>query len=430
MLGVGLSLTSQRRRAAAWTPASLGGLLAEYDFLKSGAESASVLYDRKPGGGADGTVGVGATYSAEGLTTGGASGWATTGVAGNAWRTLLVYVKPQASSGVSLVAQASGVGVLTPIYVDAAGTMTEGQVFPRLRDLNTSAVITADISTPSWPFSLAFVLDTPSRLYLSGVQPTIYDGQNNAGAFVPGTAPVSFGNNFVSTAANTNLYAYALLFDHALTSEEVQQCHDYVVAACGGRGITAGGPAGLTTNLLGFSGNSLTQALDRTQITPTGTWSRVSSHITGGTPATVVAKATQSLAPLYRPLAAKNYCQIWPSPNGTAADSYDAAVALSDYLRAAGWKVSLVTAISAGPPAGTAGYDAVKNTLNALYDGRTYGPGVGTLADVLCDLRPETDLSADGAYLNATYFPDGLHPSAAGNALAYPIMTDAFDAIP
>lgn len=415
--------------AAAWTPADLGGLLAEYDFLE-GADPA-VLYDLS-GAGNHGTVGTGGTFSADGFTPGGADfsavGWATTPIAGEDVGTVLVYFTTVGADGPPVVCQDPNVGT-AQLLVELIGPVAQGRLYPRVRDLTTGAQLAADISAPAWPCSLGFVFDTPSRLSINGVEAVIYDAQANGSSYNLGSAPITFGSYYFAGFAAKHLYCYALIFDRPLTEAEQLQCHQYMAAQCAGRGTAATGPASLTTDLLGFVGNSLTQGLDTAEVTPAGTWSRVSSHIYGGTPANVIAKAVQSLLPLYRPNAARNYVQVWPSPNGTAADSYAQAVAFCELVRPLGWKVSLVTAISAGPPSGSAGYDSEKNALNALYDAETYGPGPGTLADVLCDLRSVSEASDDDAYLDATYFSDGLHPTSDLEDLLYPVMTAAFDAI-
>jgi hypothetical protein len=330
---------------------------------------------------------------------------------------MVVCVKPKSESGTAIAAQDSGPGVLTPMYFDLAGNVPIGQLYPRLRDLNTSGFCSADISATSWPTVLAYtVSDTESTLYVDGTAATVYDGRSARAAIPFGADNVSFGNNFVSTSTWANLYCYALFYSTVLTAQQVADATAYCKALVALRGVPLGGPATFTTNLLAFVGNSLTQGLDKAKITPTGTWDRISSHIYGGSPEAVVAKANQSIRPLFRPQAAKNVLQLWPSPNGTAQQSYDAAVALCGNYRDQGWRVSLVTAISA------TGYDATKNELNALYEAQGYGPSAGSLADALCRVNDLPEADNDGASANTTFA--ALPPSSSVSFFPEPAIAD------
>jgi len=417
-------------RTTTWTVTSVVdalaglGVLAEYDFLKGPSESATVLYDRKTSGtAANGIVGPAATYSSLGLTTalGDTTGFAKSGVPSNSVKTIVLYISP--ISGGDAIASNGTNGVLTAFYSDFAGDLPKGQLVPRMRDLNTSAQISADINAASWPFSLAFVFDTPGRMYVNGTAPTTYAFQSNASSFVFNSDVVTFGNNFVSNGTSQHRYHYAILFDRVLTVGEVAQVHSYIQSKCSGRSIPASGPAALTTNFAAFIGNSLTNMLVLSNITPTGTWDKLLSGISGGTPSQVVAKAAQAIYPLRRPLASRNVAVLWLSPNDTAANSYAAYQSICPQLRALGFRVVVIYPASAY--SGGVSYDAEKNALKSLLDGNTYGVGTG-LADARVILPAE--VAADGAYSNTTYFLDQLHHTDAARTLYYPLITAAINA--
>ena len=96
---------------------------------------------------------------------------------------------------------------------------------------------------------------------------------------------------------------------------------------------------------------------------------------------------------------------------------------ISDYqtqlvnpIRAAGAKFVLYTVTSSNAIA-----DATKNAYNAALRTMT----VDAIADIAADAR----LGGNGAYANATWFPDGLHPSQAGHDLIATLGTPAWRSV-
>lgn len=391
-----------------FTPSELGGLLAEYDMLKGGAESATILYDRKPGGGANGTVEALATYSAVGLTTGSGVGarWATTGVAESAVGTLLIYYTPShVSAGPPVFASSDLTGGITPQYLDMSGNVAIGQITPRFRDLvrGTGQVATG-MAAPSWPFTLGTTYGNPMNTSINGVNAVVYDsGTRENGLLTTKSFNVRLGNNFANNGTSPNVYHYVLIFSGVLTESQVRQCHNYMVSRCSSRGIVVGGPAVLTGNLLTLSGNSITALINENRILPTLPFDKAKAGLSGAGPAQWLALAGQSAVPLRRPNSPRNYAFLWPTAIGSLADIQQYIPPYSAALKAAGWRPIVATSISA-----SGGYDVTKNQLNSWLDSPQ---GWVAWADALCDFRDILEISADGAFANLTYFLDGIHPT-------------------
>ena len=419
---VGLALYGS---TPSWTPSTPGGLLAEYDFLKGASESSAVLYDRKPSGGANGTVGAGATYSALGLTNvgfGGGTGFATSGVAGNAVGTVLVYLKPL--GGPDGVASNNGVGVLSPLYLDFVGgppgTPTGyGDVWPRLRDMNVFGVsAAAHVNAPGWPLMVGWTMGNPVKLYLNGAEPLIYDAPaSNGSDFIPGSSPIDFGGNVNSTGQSAHLYCYALLFSTVLSAADVRAAYNYMTLKVAKRSVPAGGPVTYTNNFVVFTGNSITNRITLPLSGLNLSFDQLKVGFGGASLQQVILLARQATQPIRRPLSSRNFLILWPFPTGaTAADVGNVIVPYAAEMQAAGWTVGVPTCLSYstdGTPSGTIAGDAIKNAANNALAAAAVAPGAPF---TLIDLRVYPDISADGAANNTQWFVDRLHPTISGDA--------------
>ena len=85
-------------------------------------------------------------------------------------------------------------------------------------------------------------------------------------------------------------------------------------------------------------------------------------------------------------------------------------------MRAYGWKVVLCTLL---PSTASGGFNAIRNAANALICGDT------SFYVVLCDFAAEATMGLDATASNTTYYSDGTHPTAAGQALLATLMTAA-----
>lgn len=94
--------------------------------------------------------------------------------------------------------------------------------------------------------------------------------------------------------------------------------------------------------------------------------------------------------------------------------------AYCDARRAAGWKVILCTILPNTNP----GFNTKRNSANA-----TISTWLGVHCDALCDFAADATMGPDAAASNATYYPDGVHPSNAGHTILAPYLVAAIDAL-
>lgn len=405
-----------------------GLLLAEYDFLE-GADPL-VVYDVKGSGEINnGRVGASPTWSAQGLTPNAAAqGHIQVGVNLSEAGCILLYMTPQASSGLAFMANHTAGGDLVDFYGDFSGNVPEGQLTPRYRDLlDSGGLIVSDVNAASWPFSIGFQYDNPGRLYVNGVQPVSYIAADDESAFQSNSRNYSFANNFVSTAGTTSVHHYALVFARTpkLTDAQVASAHAYMVSKCAGRGIPVGGPAAFTQRIVVLCGNSMVNLMNTDNIPTTQTYSRVKSSLSGAPPSSWVVLGNQAALPLRRPLAPRSVLFVWPTTVlDSVADIPNSVYPFCDAARTAGWKVVIGYALSNSTS------DSIKNQVNARLDldGASH-------CDGFADFRAETVLTNDGAFSNTTYFSDGTHLTAGasgsntGYGKVYPILGAAIDAV-
>lgn len=107
--------------------------------------------------------------------------------------------------------------------------------------------------------------------------------------------------------------------------------------------------------------------------------------------------------------------------NGYAsAAAYAAEVA--DYAaarRSAGWDKIVLCTMLPRTAAIAPGFNALRNAFNAIVTAPGWATANGF--DAIADLAGVAGMGADADAVNATNYPDGVHPSAAGHALLEPV---------
>jgi lysophospholipase L1-like esterase len=98
-----------------------------------------------------------------------------------------------------------------------------------------------------------------------------------------------------------------------------------------------------------------------------------------------------------------------------------------DARRAAGWTVAVCTVLPrTSAPHNTA--RAIANTELRLWTtGGSTVPGIH--ADAICDFAADATMGPDAAASNVTYYSDGTHPTAAGQALLEPVYRAVINAL-
>lgn len=96
-------------------------------------------------------------------------------------------------------------------------------------------------------------------------------------------------------------------------------------------------------------------------------------------------------------------------------------IAYLDARRAAGWLVVLGTIT---PKNGDGAFNTARATKNTTY--RTW---VGTHADAIADFAADATMGPDSAAADTTYYSDGLHPTAAGQAILETIYRAAVNGL-
>ena len=94
--------------------------------------------------------------------------------------------------------------------------------------------------------------------------------------------------------------------------------------------------------------------------------------------------------------------------------------AVCDTLRAAGIKVVVCTIL----PNTNSGFNTKRNSANTELRLWTTGGSVvaGVHADAICDFAANATMGPDAAASNATYYPDGVHPSDAGHVILETVL--------
>ncbi len=406
-----------------FSPADIGSLLAEYDFLQ-GADPL-VLYD-KSSNAAHGTVVSGVSWSSYGLTTASGSKWATTGVRVVDVKTIRYYVKPIDTSGPPTFASATTPGTVAPVLSEFIGTLANGDLNPRVRCLDSNADTTANTNARhnavSWPFAHGYTFGNPVKQYVDGVESLVYDAQSNASSYTMGTEMLRFANGYNNSSSAAMLLCYAVLYSDVKTAAQVQLVDSYMAQRVASRGVPAGGPAVLSNDLLVFTGNSITNLMPMTNIVTAHTFDKMKQGLGGASLSQVLSLARQATQPLRRPLATRSYCVFWPSAILTSTADVDNYVTpYAAELKAQGWKVAVPTMLS------WSGEGSIKATVNNYLKAVAAAPGA---AFSVIDLTSIAEISADGAYANRTWFRDDIHPAdAAYSTYIEPALSAGVDAM-
>ena len=382
-----------------WTPSTPGGLVAQYRFDEG---AGSTLVDRS-GNSNNGTVTSGATWSSAGLYAGSSTGGVDTSIPWAGVGTVIALVSPNTAIGAvapgSLFdSQSAGTSGTQFAFI---GDLANGQLWPRMLDTVGSGSVAANHSVPTWPVSVGFagVGNSAPKIYLNGVESSLYSTQTACTR----RGNVRIGANYFGQAGGVTFH-YVMIYSGTLSPSDMAAATTYMQAQVAARSIAPSGPTTLTTPLVTFSGNSIINLQDLSNV-PTilgRAVSVVKVAISGADPATVLALFQQGVLPLYRPLAAFNVALGMLTPNSTdTASILSTSLAFGDTAKAAGFKAVLNYPISAYN-----GWDALKAVTSADYDANW-----AAHFDARADFRPYPDVYADGAYLSSTWFRDQLHPT-------------------
>jgi hypothetical protein len=233
--------------------------------------------------------------------------------------------------------------------------------------------------------------------------------------------------NTISLSCGYKLSAVAL-YDRALTDAEYRTAYAVLKARAEASSLTVTPVAKV---LIG-EGDSITEAsATRSYVARTGAVASPSVlggvwAVTGSTIATMTTRATaldEALPPVASRTGRKFILSVMIGKNDIASLGTSAwLTALQTYLsarRAAGWTVVLCATL----PSTAGGFNALRNTTNA-----TISTWVGTYCDAYVSfagsgMESDVDASDVGKY------PDGTHPSAAGQILLEPYLTTAVNAL-
>jgi lysophospholipase L1-like esterase len=124
---------------------------------------------------------------------------------------------------------------------------------------------------------------------------------------------------------------------------------------------------------------------------------------------------------IYSMLIGRNDGSGW----GTAANYAAAVAAHIATVRVAGGydKVVLCTIL----PSTLAGFNTWRNAVNTIFTGVGWAAANGV--DAIADFAADATMGPDAAASDATYYPDGTHPSNAGQAILGPIWAAAVNTV-
>lgn len=119
------------------------------------------------------------------------------------------------------------------------------------------------------------------------------------------------------------------------------------------------------------------------------------------------------------------------SDYASASAYLTALYAVTDQARAQGAKVIICTVLPKSSAwSGYTTHNSFRATLNAQLRLDVVGGGSGNNKfDALADFANDATMGPDAAASNATYYSDGLHPTAAGHALLEPIWRAAVNSL-
>jgi lysophospholipase L1-like esterase len=223
------------------------------------------------------------------------------------------------------------------------------------------------------------------------------------------------------------------LYDSALSDANMVLAADVLIARAANSGISIGGSRYLycegdsLTNGTGGSNSQGYAQLFGPNSSP-GVNGSVGA-ISGGTLADVVSRAaaTDAILPTNKRgkvfvhsllIGANDIYNITPATYAATISSYMAA------RKAAGWDKTVLGTIL---PRGTANHNTNRNAFNAIVTAG--GWAAANNVDAIADFAAQATMGPDAAYLNATYYGDGVHPTAAGYALLEPVFRSAVNGL-
>jgi hypothetical protein len=260
----------------------------------------------------------------------------------------------------------------------------------------------------------AWVCDgSTARCYLDGTVVAIKTGtmtaQSITNMFIGDFAAAGFGGDFY----------YLKAYDIAHSATKVRQITQDFRTTMRARGVTVATP----TNFMAFEGDSITAAsgnnMTGTTLSPTTKFCNLSVsasqlvHLTSRA-ANLDERIQPGMNNILYALFGTN-----DSTTVTASSYFTSYKAWWQARRAAGWNKLVVATLT--PRSATANNTWVKE-LNDLIKADT------SFYDALCDYDGDATIGRDQGG-NATYYPDGLHPSAACYAIMKPIADAALTSV-
>lgn len=231
----------------------------------------------------------------------------------------------------------------------------------------------------------------------------------------------SYVNNFGAIG----VHGYAAWYDAAHAAQTVVDCSDFVRLQVAGRGETF--PA--YENVVVFEGDSIFEGTAYSSLSPVP--EQVISDMPANTFVVNVAKSGSSInssgtpgsynTSLYARRATIDNALLYPATNhilcvgsGTndmnSGDTATYLTNLKNYCtarRAAGWKVVVGTLLPCTYASGTF------NTKRAVTNADVLNPAhIGVYWDAVADQGGDATYAVDGAELNASYYPDTVHPNS------------------
>lgn len=427
------------------------GLIGEY-LMSEG--SGTTLHDLS-GNGNDATIGACGSGNpawgaapAYGLVFTSASGTCVKLPAAlNGARTLFAYIKFDPTSTTSAYSApiisngggttVNGVGMLLTDQTNVNTTINQGY---RLNIFSNTS-----ISTPMELFNgtgtIALSMDTANAVYINGTP--LLDCQNgiypqpcsgsssgvNSSQYQIGGAAAGSGGSVVTYWTGT-MYLL-LVYSSALNSGQIISDHAWANTTMLARGVSVaqGDPTTATDRYLAI-GDSITCGNGiatpwTSSLTLNGATTSVMNNCNSGYLLSQMTFGGSLQSDVtYRPVAGRNFAAIFAGTNDCASGASSNAI-LANWLawgrarKLAGFKTGLITTIS------RTALDTCKNSIDAL--GRA---NWNSAFDVLIDAGSSLYLGADGAYANARYFQDGIHPTqGADTNIIAPLASRAFNSV-
>ena len=284
---------------------------------------------------------------------------------------------------------------------------------------------------------ISLVMNNRDTIYINDIAGTAYTATTNTAAGVVtvgnyqlgGTASgqgFEYGNTYF-----TGQIYYALFYNRLLSAAEVAQNVDVMKNALLNRGLPSVSFGSIATDITGIlvlNGDSITQHINGYPIITAAPLTNIGLGTSSITAALVAQQASYRTTALYRPYAGQNAVTVWLGTNdiffgATVAQTFQNFVACCQSARKDGYRVIAVTMLDryVDPTS----YSTQSQALNTLIRAQW-----ATFADGLADVAANPLLGATSAAQNATYFPDGTHPSALSNYnIIVPVLQRAVNRI-